>query len=44
MNLIDAVKDFKNDTALLVYDYVNSMSLVELVPKLRLQDLKFYMY
>ena len=44
VNMIDAVRDFKNDSVLLVYDYVESISFAHLAPKLKLEDLKFYMF
>jgi serine/threonine protein kinase len=44
VNMIDAVRDFKNDTALLVYDYIAAISFAKVAPHLNLHETKFYMY
>ena len=39
VNMIDAVRDFKNQTALLVYDYIASESFMKIAFNLTLLDL-----
>jgi casein kinase II subunit alpha len=44
VNMIDAVRDYKNDSALLVFEYMESISFAKVAPSLNLEDIRHYMF
>lgn len=42
--MIDVVRDIKNNTAVLVYSYIESLSFAKMAADINLYDIKFYLF
>lgn len=42
--MIDVIKRVNNDTATLVFSFIESISLQKSIPKFSMEDIKFYLF